>query len=427
MSEDTKSAAQSDPDQVSDKKTEAPRSAPASQILDEIGRSTHAAARPRQSSRIPLLLMFLLILALAGGGGWFGYQQWLAQQRYDQTFAQLQSDNADLRQQLQQARSAINDAQETQVAISGVQETMDADFQAQLGRLQGSEAALQQALTEMEAAEQRDEQRISRLQQQLGRDMQDVSGLVEALQGQVANLQQRDVRWLNAEATYLMRLAQRKLVMEADVTSTLLLLNTVNELLAQQDSLLATTAQQNLAQDIQALQNLRLPNRVAIAEQLVDLSARLQQLSFSASRQDAYVESVQQRWQQGADETVSQNWLAAALDLLRTVFVWREVDQAQPAFLQPDQELLLKQQMLLQLEQARLAVVQGNPEMFDVALRQLSSVLDRFAEQDNQRARALLAEIDTIRGAEITAQLPDLATSISLIRQLAASSAARVE
>ena len=381
----------------------APRSAPASRILDEIGRNTHASARPRQPSRqpsrIPLLLMFLLILALAGSGGWFGYQQWLAQQRYDQTFAQLQSDNAVLRQQLQQAQAAINDAQESQ----------------------------QQALIEMETAGQRDEQRISRLQQQLGRDMQDVSGLVETLQGQVANLQQRDVRWLNAEANYLMRLAQRKLVMEADVTSTLLLLNTVDELLAQQDSLLATTAQQSLALDMQTLQNLRLPNRVAISEQLLDLSARLQQLPFSASRQDAYEESVQQRLQQGSAGTVSQDWMTAALDLLRTVFVWREVDPTQPVILQPDQALLLKQQMLLQLEQARLAVVQGDPEMFDMALRQLYSVLDQFAGQGNQRTDVLLAEIATIRGTEITAQLPDLATSISLIRQLAAGSAARVE
>ena len=95
--------------------------------------------------------------------------------------------------------------------------------------------------------------------------------------------------------------------------------------------------------------------------------------------------------------------------------------------LQPDQELLLKQQMLLQLEQARLAAVQGDPEMFDMALRQLYSVLDRFAGQGNQRADVLLAEIETMRGTEITAQLPDLATSISLIRQLAAVSAARVE
>tara|TARA_R110002072_G_scaffold136124_2_gene278118 strand:- start:79855 stop:80886 length:1032 start_codon:yes stop_codon:yes gene_type:complete len=343
--------------------------------------------------------MFLLILVLAGGGGWFGYQQWLAQQRYEQTFVQLQSDNAALRQQLHQAQAAIDDAQESQ----------------------------QQALTEMEAAGQRDEQRISRLQQQLGRDMQDVTGLVETLQGEVANLQQRDVRWLNAEANYLMRLAQRKLVMEADVTSTLLLLNTVNELLAQQDSLLATTAQQSLAMDMQTLRNLRLPNRVAISEQLLDLGARLQQLSFSASRQEAYEESVQQRLQQGVAGTVSQDWMTAALDLLRTVFVWREVDPTQPVILQPDQELLLKQQMLLQLEQARLAVVQGDPEMFDMALRQLYSVLDRFAGQGNQRADVLLAEIETMRGTEITAQLPDLATSISLIRQLAAVSAARVE
>lgn len=380
-----------------------------SQILNEIGRLNQAPRRASRPSVWPLLLMFLVVLALAAGGGWFAYQQWLTQQSYDQTFTQLREDNQQLRQQLADAQQA-----------------MDEDFEAQLNRLRDSEAALQQTLAEVDAAEQRDEQRLNRLQQQLSRDMQDVSGVVTALQGQVANLQQRDLRWLSAEAAYLMRLAQRKLVMEADVASTLLLLNTINELLDQQESVLAATARQNVQQDIRALQQIRLPNRVAIAEQLIDLGDRLQQLSFASSQQDAYIEGVQQQWQQGrqAQDGTQQSWLDAAVDLLRTVFVWREVDRSQPAFLQPDQEQLLKQQMMLQLEQARLAVVQADESMYQQALRQLGNVINRYVDEGNPRAQAMLAELDTLNQAQLSAELPDLSVTASLINQLASASAA---
>ncbi|ALO45116.1 uroporphyrinogen-III C-methyltransferase [Pseudohongiella spirulinae] len=380
-----------------------------SQVLNEIGRLNQA---PRRASRVPvwpLLLLFMVVLALSAGGGWFVYQQWLAQQSYEQTFTQLREDNQLLRQQLADAQQA-----------------MDADFEAQLNRMRDSEAVLQQTLADVDAAEQRDEQRLNRLQQQISRDMQDVSGVVTALQGQVANLQRRDLRWLSAEAAYLMRLAQRKLVMEADVASTLLLLNTIDELLAQQESVLATTARQNVQQDIRALQETRLPNRVAVAEQLIALGDRLQQLSFASSQQDAYVDGVQQQWQQGRTSVdgVQQSWLNAALDLLRTVFVWREVDRSQPAFLQPDQEQLLKQQMMLQLEQARLAVVQADEAMYQQALRQLGNVITRYVDEGNPRAQAMLAELETLNQAQLSAELPDLSVTASLINQLASASAA---
>jgi uroporphyrin-III C-methyltransferase len=390
-------------------KEEQGKSVDTSQILSEIGRLNQAPRRASRASVWPLLLLFLVVLVIGAGGGWFVYQQWLAQQSYDQIFSQLREDNQQLRQQLADAQQA-----------------MDADFEAQLARLRDSEAALQQTMANVDAAEQRDEQRLNRLQQQVSRDMQDVSGVVTALQGQVANLQRRDLRWLSAEAAYLMRLAQRKLVMEADVASTLLLLSTIDELLAQQESVLATTAQQNVQQDIRALQETRLPNRVAIAEQLIALGDRLQQLSFASSQQDAYVDGVQQQWQQGraAANGAQQSWLNAALDLLRTVFVWREVDRSQPAFLQPDQEQLLKQQMMLQLEQARLAVVQADDGMYQQALRQLGSVITRYADEGNSRADALLAEIETLSQAQLSAQLPDLSVTASLINQLASASAA---
>jgi uroporphyrin-3 C-methyltransferase len=380
-------------------------------ILDEIGSKVNAGGHSQSSARGPLLLLLVLVLGLGGGGAWFAHQQRLASESYDRLLSLLQDENIALRQQVAQARAA-----------------MEAEFEEQISRLQQQESVLGDALQTVESTSQRDEQRVSRLQQQVNRDMQDIAGLVTALQGQVAGLQQRDLRWLNAEAEYLMRLAQRKLNVEADVASTLLLLNTVLSLLTGQDSLLATTAAQNIQQDIDILQALRLPNRVAIAEQLVQLSARLEQLSFASSMQANYVDAVQQRLQPDNRAAAAElSWRQSILDLLRTVFVWRDVERSGLVLLQPDQELLLKQQMYLQVEQARLAVVQGEQNLYDLALQQLAAALGRFTGTEHPRAQALLAEITTLRATPITAELPDLSASGSLVRQLAGSTAQRQE
>ena len=358
--------------------------------------------------------LFLLIVVLAGTGGWFTYQQWLAQKDYEASLAELEQENAQMREQLEQARSAMSEAVDNQVA-----------------RLNESESLLQQAVAEIDSNAEADAQRLEELQDSLNRnmegvasrlseDMRDVTTLVSALQGQVTDLQNQDLGWLNSEANYLMRLAQRKLAMEADVASAMLLLKTVEDLLSRQDSMLANTARDSVRRDIQRLEALRLPDRVGIAERLNDLSRELDSLSLSSSRQAAYVESVQQRLAQG--EAGMESWWAAALNLIRTVFVWREADPDQSVSLMPDQEQLVKQQMLLQLEQARLAVVQADAEMYQITLDQLQAIMQRYLNQDSAQAVQLVSELNAMRDVEVTTTLPTLTDSVNLVRQLAADS-----
>ena len=368
-----------------------------------------------KKSWVPTFGLLLLIMSLGGAGGWFSYQQWLAQQAYDNSLDELEQENALMREQLEQARAAISQATETQLA-----------------RLDESEAMLQQAVSDMQDNAEADAQRLQDIRtavnediqgvaSQLAEDMQDVTAVVSALQGQMTDLQNRDLAWLNGEASYLMRLAQRKLAMEADVASAMLLLQTVSELLSRQDSLLASTARDNVRMDIQRLESLRLPDRVGIAERLNELSRNLDSLSLSSSRQTAYLESVQQGL--GQPQTSAANWWEATLNLLRTVFVWRQAAPDESVSLMPDQELLIKQQMLLQIEQARLAVVQADEQMFRVTLDQLQAILQRYLNQDSAMAAQLLAELESLRAIEITATLPLLTDSLNLVRQLAADSA----
>jgi len=368
-----------------------------------------------KKSWMPTFGLLLLIMVLGGAGGWFTYQQWLAQQAYDNSLSELEQENAQMREQLAQARAAMSEATE-----------------AQLARLGESEAMLQQAMSDMQESAEADERRLEEIRaavnddmqgvaSRLAEDMQDVTTLVSALQGQMTDLQNRDLAWLNGEASYLMRLAQRKLAMEADVASAMLLLQTVAELLSRQDSLLASTARDNVRMDIQRLESLRLPDRVGIAERLNELSRNLDALSLSSSRQTAYMESVQQ----GLDlqESRAEGWWDATLDLLRTVFVWRQTDPDEAVSLMPDQEQLIKQQMLLLLEQARLAVVQVDEEMYQLTLDQLQRLLQRYLNQDSTATMQLLSELESLRNIEITTTLPSLTDSLNLVRQLAADSA----
>ena len=397
-------------------------------VLNELERRNRAKPAQRRSSP-GVWLLFLLVLVLAGGGGWWGWQQWQSMQHYQSELAAYQSDLARVQGENQRLLRTL---EETREAIGR-------DVEDRLQRLSETETDLQQTVSSLDTVQQRDEQRFTRLQQQVGRDMQDVASLVTALQEQVLGLQQRDFGWLVTEADYLMRIAQRKLQLERDVDSSLLLLSTVSELLEGQMGMLAATAQQNIQRDMDALRQLQLPDRGAIAGRLNELSERLDQLVFASAQQQAYQESMERWWSEDRSAAAGANvpdsatddaatpadeppaWLVTLTDLLRTIFVWRELDTDQTVFLQPDQEQLLKQQMLLQLEQARLAVVQGDQDMFVTTLEQLRTLLERYLERDNQTTRDLVAAIEELAATQVEVDVPNLATSVSLVRQLAGS------
>lgn len=420
-----------------------PRRTDTGAVLNELERRNRAPGTRRRGSA-GVVALFLLVILLASGGGWWSWQQWESMQSYQYELASYQDDLARVQSENQRLLQTLEETRES----------IGQDVETRLQRLIETEAELQHTVDSFDAVQQREEQRAARLQQQLGRDMQDVASVVTALQEQVLGLQQRDLGWLVAEADYLMRLAQRKLQLERDVDSSILLLRTVQDLLEGQMGMLAATAQQNILRDIEALRRVQLPDRAALAGQLNELSARLDELVFASAQQQAYQEAWQQWWTENdtgrgapprpldleladlepadlelADsepidsELANSNpaWLDTLVDLLRTIFVWRELDDGQTAFLQPDQEQLLKQQMLLQLEQARLAVIQGDQGIFETTLQQLSRLLERYLEQDSQVTRELLATIESLRAMSVDVELPDLSTSANLVRQLAGS------
>lgn len=391
---------------MSDNKNEAevtPQAKPDTpQLLDELARKNAASSSSRKrktSSWLPGLLL-VYVLLLSAGGGWFFYLQWQQQSGYQQTLQTIQADNRRLREQLSETESDMRDALEEQVS-----------------RMQASRDALDDALDELGQFEQSGAQRLNRFEQQFSRDMQDVNSIVNAVQRQLGNLQQRDTRWLNAEANYLVRLAQRKLVMESDVTSALLLLRSAHALLEDQASTLALTARQAIADDIRQLQAVQLPDKLALATQLSTMSAEIEQLTLIGMRQETYREGVQEGWQQSKDA----GWLAAGLNLLRTIFVWREWDDSPDEMLPAQQEVLVKRQIQLQLEQARLALIQGDQALYRLVLEQSLGLLNAHFSQDAERVQNVAREIERLSEFNTVVELPDLSASVQLLNQLAMS------
>jgi uroporphyrin-3 C-methyltransferase len=343
----------------------------------------------------------LLVIVLCGALGAFYWQQTRFSVSQSASLLSLQESN-----------------QQLNVALTAARADMQNELQAQAALLQDSSGALQQAMSELQVMEQQDEQRLLGLQQRLERQLQDTQVLVTALQRQVAGLQQRDTRWINAEAAYLMRLAEHKLTLEFNPQAALQLLRSVLVLLRDQLDPLAQTALQSLQQDIAALESLQFPDRLALAQQVTEFAAAVETVSVTGTRQASYEQGLRATRDQTAADETEQSWTAALMDLLRSIFVWRQNEHNPLEFLASDQENLIKLQMRLLLDQARFAVIQADQQLFEDALQQVASVLQRYFMQESEVAVQLHDNVQALSVQSVQIDLPDLSATRALIEQL---------
>lgn len=361
--------------------------------------STEPRVVPAARSR-PWLLWFVVVL-LCGALGAFYWQQTQFSLSQSASLQTLQENNQQLR-----------------AALGETQATMQAELEAQVGLLQGSAESLEQALSELQAMEQEDEQRLQGLQLRMDRQLQDTRTLVTALQRQVAGLQQRDTRWVNAEAAYLMRLAEHKLTLENNPSAALQLLQSVDGLLRDQIDPLAQTAQQNLAQDIAAIESAQVPDRFVLARRVSELAAVLETVSVTGVRQAMYQQGLGNAREQTPLVAEEQSWTAAVMNLFRSIFVWRQTEQNPLEFLPSDQESLIKLQLRLQFEQARFAVIQADQRLFEDALQQVAAGLQRYFMQDSDTAIQLHDDVQALAVQSVHGELPDISATRALVEQL---------
>ena len=393
-------------EQPAEKKTEEGAEISSEPSADTIGvksepQTTYTTEAKARQSRGAHWLIWLLLVALGGAFGAFYWQQ-----------TQL---SLSQQEQLQQ----VNDSyQSLQMALQETRSDVQSELQAQVELLESSASLLEQAMAELQQQEQQGAQQLQELRQGVDRQLQDTRMVVGTLQRQLTSLQQRDTRWLNAEAAYLMRLANYKVTVEHDIQTAVQLLQTIERLLADQLDPAARSALGSVANDREALQNVNVPDKLDLSRQIDVMLQKLDTISITSAREQSYQQGIQTAQQQTGAVAQQQGWSAAVIDLLRSIFVWRRSESRELEFLAPDQETTIKQQIRLQFEQARMAVVQTNQQLFVQSLQQVEAGLNRHFVQESEAARELLAEVERLRALHIAPQLPELRGSLVLIEQL---------
>ncbi len=279
--------------------------------------------------------------------------------------------------------------------------TLPPDIERNAGRIADNEQKagqlalnLQQQAAESERKDRVLEEAIGALREQLGRD-----------QG----------GWILAEAEYLLLVANHRLRLERDADTALAALTLADERLREIGDPALIDIREIIANEAGALKTLSRPDLPGLALALLGLTNQVDKLPL----QNSYlpVAASKSTEESGAQQVEDWGQLAGAVwgDLKGLVTVRRREEAVRP-MLAPEQQYFLRQNLRLQLESARLALLRSDQQQLDMALRTAREWIPQFFDDRAAATQGMLTELERIASVEIRPSLPDISGSLNALR-----------
>lgn len=323
------------------------------------------------------VINFFILIAIITAGYWY-WMNYLQTDRVDPKVQSLESQYSQLQSNLSQIEVALSKAQDT---LS----TQNAE------------------LATLSQADKASESELSALAQQV--QLNQLTG--EGLSKRIADVAgRRPSDWLLAEADYLVKLAGKKLYLEEDVKSAIMLLKSADVRIADlaDPSLLPVRAL--IAKDIQALQQVNDVASTSIALTISALIAQVNTLPLDtlklpdpvAAEEKSTVSSDVSNWQ----ANLKASWDAIVKDF---VSVEKRSAQVQP-FMSTKQQWLAREELKFALLNAQNAILQNENALFVQSLQMgLDTVVTHY-DLENQGVEAYMQSIQDLINTDTKKVIP---------------------
>ncbi|MGB5334339.1 MAG: uroporphyrinogen-III C-methyltransferase [Woeseiaceae bacterium] len=340
-------------------------------------------AAPRQRGNGVAWLALLVALVAVTGAGYVFFESWLAQEdtATDDAIAGLQNRLA--------AAEAARDELAAQVEM--------------LGALDLSSSA------EIEALRQELDERV-RLLSSLPARMSTLESSMASLAG--ISQSSRDA-WLIAEAEYYMQIANAQLQLANNPELAALALRMADERVVQMSNPALLDVRRAIANELASLDVMEKPDIAGASMTLASLAHVVESLPLvsGTNQHDEATTSVDEE-QSGLNRAWS-SMKSAMSGLVRVT----PPDQAKMALISPDAESFLRNNLALQLQSARLALLRGEQAVFEQSLDDTSEMLSEYFDSSSAQVQSAQATLVEIRGSIATSVTPDISGSLQLLRQ----------
>lgn len=342
------------------------------------------------------LLALLIALGVGGAGYYFGLQ------KFNATEQRLSDVQASVQQQIKQFASngASGNGSQTAVEIP----TFEAE-KAQIAKLEGG---YEQALAQINQLSQQLSQQQASYEQQL-------KGLQSQLQKVGAGVKADPSAWLLSDADFLLTNALRKIVIDYDMDTAKSLLIEADNALSQVDDSQITAVREALKADLNNLISLNQVDQNNVMQRLAQLANLVDDMPMLDNEQLAVKES-------GNVSDSIDDWqknLEKSADSFLSHFI-RVSDKKQvqdKAFIAPNQEVYLRENIRLRLQIAILAVPRQQNELYKQSLEAVSTWVRSYFDVQSDVVKTFLKDVDDLIEQSIYIDAPTKLQSLDLLKQ----------
>lgn len=342
-----------------------------------------------------LLVLVIVALPLAGG-----YGAWLVWERVQNQSAQL----GDLDARLSEQRQALEQQSQT---LDNLPDTRNLERDLRSSLQEQLQERLQEERREQATTLEQMEQRLNRVDRRLSA---------------IASTDRED--WKLAEAEYLLRVANQRLVLERDSRNALALAQTADGILRDLDDPDLLPVRRALTRDIQALRLAGRADREGLYLQLLALGEQLPELPLVEPLEtrapgtpdaDTDTEDSETPAEPRAWERVKQSF-TGILNRLGDHIRIRRHDEPLAALADPREQFFLRQQLQLMLEQAQAALLREETTIYQASLNRAADWLEQHYRLNEQTTDAI-ATLRDLAETEIAPQLPELTEALNLLEE----------
>lgn len=327
--------------------------------------ATTVSNKPKKS-RVGLWLAIVILLALVGAGGGL----------------------------LWQLHKVLNN---TQVALIAEKEESETQRKTMAAKLE-NDLANQEQQFQADLAE-------------LAQRQESTATRVQAL----SNISRDD--WKLTEVSYLLRMANQRILLEHETANALALAESANSVLSELDSADLFAVRKKLTEEIQALKMVTKVDREGIYLQLLALTQQIDNLPLIEPliEEDEDVLNIQEETTATTIWEKVTNFGKRTLHKLSRYVRVRDQGRRVDAILPPEDQMYLKQNLRLMLEQAQTGLLREEQHVYQASLDKAQNWIRDYYPL-NEQAEIVLNDLDQLKKNIVQQALPNFSGSAALMK-----------
>jgi uroporphyrin-3 C-methyltransferase len=246
-----------------------------------------------------------------------------------------------------------------------------------------------------------------------------VERLQSALGSALAAKPPTTIEWKLAEAEYLLRVGNHRVLMERDARGAVPLFRAADDVVKDVDDAGLVPVRAKLAEEISALDSVEQPDIDGQFVRLEVLKRRIRELPLRLPDYKRDLEEAGARSPTTAAEpSEPTSWLGRVADRLFSLVRIRDHSSGGlKPLLDPVEAGYLEMNLELALERAQLALLRDDPTLYQASLDAARRLIEDHLDAQSEVAMQFRAELDAAGQTKLGAPLPDVSGSLRLLRE----------